>query len=431
MANTTPSRPAAINDRKFLPAAREKLLALLSTTAPGGEDTTLPTTSLQQQQQQWSGVLGVVLESAHKQQDWGLATALVRAGAGVGALDLHAAIRGGQHELAAALLEHGASASERDAVGQTPLHLAAMQGSGAMAELLVNNGALVDAAVGGWTPLFLAAEHGAVDVVRVLMAAGAGSAVREGTSPLILAADNGHVEALKAMIDLGGDVNAAGRDGWTALHSATGKAMVDVLVEAGANIEARDEDDDTALNYLAQYHASAPMRALVGHGADINTQNGNGDTPLHFAARAAGDQGAAALVDFLLRSGADETVVNRSNETAADVVGRREHEDDTKENMEGVRRLLANAPADRAWRRRGLLLLCIARYGGGLQHNPDSSCAGNSPGGDVQEPSRTGPAGGSTVVEERGDGEWDRFAAWVGELGLGKEGILRAIVGFV
>lgn len=376
-------------------------------------------------------MLGVVLESACKQHEWGLATALVRAGAAVGALDLHAAIRAGQEELCRALLENGASASARDKVGQTPLHLASMQGSGAMAELLLQEGASIDAEVGGWTPLSLAAERGSVDVVRVLMAAGADSGVRAGASPLILAADNGHVDALRTIVELGGDVNAAGLDGWTALHSATGKTMVDVLVEAGADIEARDSDDDTALNYLAQYHAIAPMRALVSHGADVNTQNANGDTPLHFAARAAGDQGAAQLVDFLLRSGADETMLNTSNETAADVVGHREHEDDTEENMERVRELLANAPADRAWRRRGLLLLCIAVYPAWSQQRRIQNASGDVPGIDVLGSDSTEPPGGSSVAEEGGDGAWDRVVAWVVGLVEGKEGIFRTIMGFV
>ena len=430
MANTTPSRSASTNNRKLLPGAREKLLALLSTPAsPGDEEEDSVPPAASPAEGLWPAVLGVVLESAYKQQEWNLAAALVRAGAGIGALDLHAAIRGGQDELAAALLEHGASTSALDTVGQTPLHLAAMQGNGAMAELLVNKGANVDAEVGGWTPLFIAAERGSVDVVQALMASGgADCGVRGGTSPLILAADNGHVDALKAMIELGGDVNAAGDGGWTALHSATGKAMVDALVDAGANIEARDSEDDTPLNYFAQYHAIEPMRALVSRGADINTQNQNGDSPLHFAARAAGDKGAADLIDFLLKSGAEESMVNRNNEAPSDVVGQRGHEDDTEENMGQVRTLLANAPADRAWRRRGLLLLCIARYRADGQQSTCS--AGAIPCIDVQKPSSM-ELPGSGFVKEGGGGEWNRCAAWVAGLVQSNEGIFRTIVSFM
>lgn len=426
---STPSCSGTTNGRGFLPGAKEKLLAMLSSTSSGEEE---DCTSSSPQEELWSGVLGVVLESAYEQQEWGLATALVGAGAEVGALDLRAALEGDQDELAAALLENGASISAHNTAGETPLHVAARQGNGAMAELLVHKGAHIDAEVVGWTPLFLAAARGSVEVVQVLMRAGADSRSIEGMSPLVLAADNGHVDALKTMIGLGGDVNAADQDGWTALHSAKGKAMVDMLIEAGANIEARDSEDDTALNYLAQYHAIAPMRALVGHGADVNTQNENGDAPLHFAARAGGDQDAAELVDFLLRSGADETVVNRNNDAAADVVGRREHEDDTEENMARVRKLLANASIDRVWRRRGLLLLCVARY---RRDQPPSteSTSGDNPGIAVQEYNSSSELVGSSsgIVEERDCGEWGPFAARVVELVQGKEGIFRTIVGFM
>lgn len=64
------------------------------------------------------------------------------------------------------------------------------------------------------------------------------------------------------------------------------------------------------------------------------------------------------------RWGADETLQNEEGRIAADVVGiyaadndwttAREREDQTYR----VRRLLREAPADRAWRRRGFVVLC-------------------------------------------------------------------------
>lgn len=43
-------------------------------------------------------------------------------------------------------------------------------------------------------------------------------------------------------------------------------------------------------------------------------------------------------------------------------MGVQEYEPNEEEHVQRVRRLLVNAPADKAWRRRGLLLLCIARH---------------------------------------------------------------------
>lgn len=83
----------------------------------------------------------------------------------------------------------------------------------------------------------------------------------------------------------------------------------------------------------------------------------------------------AEIVEFLLKSGADETVVDIEGQTAmqrldGDMLHPNLHSY-TKQIQEDVdlarraRELLANAPADRAdkrWRRRALLILFIARH---------------------------------------------------------------------
>ena len=66
------------------------------------------------------------------------------------------------------------------------------------------------------------------------------------------------------------------------------------------------------------------------------------------------------LVHAALRAGADETIVDVHGYRAADMtekyVGR---QDCLTEDFERVRELLANAPADRVWRRRRYLVLCV------------------------------------------------------------------------
>ena len=63
-------------------------------------------------------------------------------------------------------------------------------------------------------------------------------------------------------------------------------------------------------------------------------------------------------MDSLLRAGADETIVDDEGRTVAEVIGRgSEEEDSLPQDAELVLELLANAPADRAWRRRGYLVL--------------------------------------------------------------------------
>lgn len=78
-------------------------------------------------------------------------------------------------------------------------------------------------------------------------------------------------------------------------------------------------------------------------------------------------------MDALLKLGADEKLKTTDGKMASDLVGRpiyhHEHVDDDHWDVadpgqaELVHTLLARAPAERAWRRRGLFLMCCSRHG--------------------------------------------------------------------
>jgi ankyrin repeat protein len=119
----------------------------------------------------------------------------------------------------------------------------------------------------GATPLFLAAEVNNLDVIKLLVEAGADPliATERGTTPLMMAAGAGTdvqrerapeeravaVETAKFLVERGTDVNAAGQYGWTALHAATYQGMNDLieyLVSKGAKIDQKDEFGQTPLS---------------------------------------------------------------------------------------------------------------------------------------------------------------------------------------
>lgn len=361
---------------------------------------------------------------------WGPAQPLAMAAAAIESLDLHEAIKAGQGELATALLLGGAPLDTQDEHLRTPLHAAAEKEIAGMVQLLLQKGAPADKPDGdGCTPLHLAAQAGRAGSVRALLAAGANPTRlnRGDWSPLEAAAQEGHGDVLRVMGEFGADVNFLDGSGWAVLHWANGQTVVDALVEAGANIEVRNQARLTPLAHATKACNLETVRALVSHGAEVNTRDEHGDTPLHFAAQWAGRESASELVDFLLRSGADETAVNKNGERPTDVVGQLEFR--LYADLERARNLLAAAPVDRAWRRRGLLPLCRARHSagqllitGGLNTQGDIE--------DVLEPGSVGSAGGG-AAERRACGEWGRAAAWVVGLGLGKEGIFRAIAGYL
>eukprot|EP00854_Cymbomonas_tetramitiformis_P008298 gene8298-9857_t len=76
-------------------------------------------------------------------------------------------------------------------------------------------------------------------------------------------------------------------DGCTVLHWASEKGRVDVvdlLLEAGANANALDEDNWTPLHLAVQHTHEEVTNALLMADADTNIQTKWGHTPLHWAA---------------------------------------------------------------------------------------------------------------------------------------------------
>ena len=219
----------------------------------------------------------------------------------------------------------------------------------------------------GRIALHVAALFDMAEVVDVLMEAGANIEREDdgGNTPLHIALGRSSSTATAALLKHGASVIKQNSQGYSPLHFAAatagdaGATMVDVLVESGANIELEDDDGNTPLHAALGTGSFSAAVALLNHSASVGKQNSQGYSPLHFAAATAGAGGATRIVDLLLRKGADEKAVANDGKTAADVVGSLMNE------AEDVRELLLNAAADRAWRRRGFLVLCRAHCSGG------------------------------------------------------------------
>lgn len=120
------------------------------------------------------------------------------------------------------------------------------------------------------------------------------------------------------------------------------------------------------------------------------------------------------MVGLLLRSGANETSPNKYGKTAADMAAVCvDEEGQLGDDVERVHELLANAPADRAWRHRGYLVLCRA-HSDRMQQVHEGSC--------------TGTTGGSTAGGRTG-GDWAVVVARV--VGLQDEDVFRTIVEYL
>ncbi|CAK9019884.1 unnamed protein product [Durusdinium trenchii] len=100
-------------------------------------------------------------------------------------------------------------------------------------------------------PMFSAAALGYLEVVRMLLEAGAekNAATQDGETALMAAARDGHLEVVQVLLEAGAEKNAATQDGETALMAAARDGhleVVQVLLKAGADKNAATQDEETA-----------------------------------------------------------------------------------------------------------------------------------------------------------------------------------------
>ena len=135
------------------------------------------------------------------------------------------------------MLLDGADVNSRDEEGATLLMLASHAGNPVLVTLLIESGAHVNAQdMRGWSAISHAVynaeyKRGFADVVQVLINAGADieAAIGYGVRPLMLAAGYGETAVVEVLLKAGADVLAQNEGGYTALMMVKQKHYVDVV----------------------------------------------------------------------------------------------------------------------------------------------------------------------------------------------------------
>jgi uncharacterized protein len=192
---------------------------------------------------------GAPLADAAEKRDWSKVRALLQQRAAVdtpqidGMTALHWATYHDAGDVAALLLRAGADVKAANRYGVTPLSLACTNASVAMVELLLAGGADPNAPLaGGETPLMTAARTGALDAVKTLLSRGAAVDAkddRRGQTALMWAAAEGHAAVVQALVDAGADFRARLTSGFTPLLFAVREGRIGVvqtLLKAGADV---------------------------------------------------------------------------------------------------------------------------------------------------------------------------------------------------
>lgn len=144
----------------------------------------------------------------------------------------------------------------------------------------------------GQSGLFLALRDPSPQVVEVLLNApkiNVESRTPQDESPLMMASMRGELKLATALIAKDADVN---KTGWTPLHYAASStqgeqlAVVKLLLENSAYIDAASPNGSTPLMMAAMYGNTATLKLLLDEGADPTLKNQLGLTAVDFAQRA-------------------------------------------------------------------------------------------------------------------------------------------------
>nr|XP_022289772.1 transient receptor potential cation channel subfamily A member 1 homolog isoform X3 [Crassostrea virginica] len=207
---------------------------------------------------------------------------------------LHLAVENGHYDVVKLCLDKRSDVNTPSSNYMHPLHLAAKAGDIRCVKLLVQHHARIDALNDEMaTPLHIAAAFNHKDVVEFLIERKAPleKRDRDNYTPLLMAAYSGHAESLDTLLKKGADYEAVDKNDKTAVYLAAEEDKLEALKTMLAYPDVRrlvdvgDRYDNHPLHIAAQEGYLSIVKCLIENGADLDCKNEEEQTPLHLAAK--------------------------------------------------------------------------------------------------------------------------------------------------
>jgi hypothetical protein len=190
---------------------------------------------------------------------------------------------------------------DKDLLGKTALHYAALNGHALAVNTLIAGGANVrEVDTDEKSPIVYAAESGSTEVVALL----AEQLIypKEEDGPMMrkafeAALENGETEVAATL--LASDISLSHKDLMKAIGAGF-DSMAFLLLDYDLNINLENNDGQTALHMAALKGRTSMLVFLISNGASLNVEDRSLCTALSYAVK----NGDAAAVEVLLRAGA-------------------------------------------------------------------------------------------------------------------------------
>ncbi len=262
--------------------------------------------------------------------DTRLLRALIGRGASVqadgqGMAPLLIAVRDGRSNRSNAvmtLLANGADARITESEGNGALHFAALGNSAEVSAMLIDAGADINAVNrAGYTPLALACQAGNHAMAEYLLDCQADTAVSGAVPALVAAADSADDDPamVALLLEHRAAVDAMDALGRSALiHAALlGHAgMIEALLNSGSDVDHRDQRGTTALMEAARSGSNTTLQALAAATPDQSLRDMHGRDALLLACQSI--HADTETVRILLALGADPRAAGKDGRSALD-----------------------------------------------------------------------------------------------------------------